>query len=331
MWGFLKSAFTDNLALKVLSLGLAVVIFLIVRADKAAVATGYVEVEYQYDESKSVLVSKPPKQLRISVRGPWSKVNRFDDRSLPPLKIKVEAGKKQVIAFQPDMIDLPRGIRVVAISPPSAEVHVERLVERKVPLRPRLVGLPAQGYVLKGGPLLTPDAVLLIGPEDALDRLAAAGLEIALVDVTNAEQAVEVTREVTTPLPEHARALTSLQVRVQQDIVALRGEKALAEVPVVPQGWKDPNLIPTLDIPVVGVWLEGPLPLLHKLEAKDLSLAVDLSKEAGKAGAGAARISLAVGPKDVKGLPKGITATKVMPPRILLTFARKEQVVAPPP
>lgn len=331
MWGFLKAAFTENLVLKVLSLGLAVVIFLIVRADKAAVATGYVEVEYEFDASKHVLVSKPPRQLRISVRGPWSKVNRFDDQALPALKIKVEPGKKQVIAFQPDMISLPRGLRVVAISPPSAEVHVERLVERRVPLRPRLVGEPAQGYALRGKPSLTPETVLLSGPEEALDKLVASGLEIALVDVTNAEQPVEVTREVTTPLPEHGRALTALQVRVKQDIVALRGEKALAEVPVVPQGWKDPNLIPTLDIPVVGVWLEGPLPLLNKLEAKDLSLVVELSKEAGKPGSAAARVVVAVGPKDVKGLPKGVVATKVMPPRILLTFTRKDQVLAPPP
>ena len=52
MWTFLRSALTEHLGLKLLSLVLAIVLFLVVRADKDAVAAGYVEVEYQYDATK---------------------------------------------------------------------------------------------------------------------------------------------------------------------------------------------------------------------------------------------------------------------------------------
>lgn len=330
MWSFLKGVLVDNLALKALSLGLAVVLFLIVRADKAAVASGYVVVEYQFDESTSVMVTKPPLQLRISVRGPWSKVNRFDDRTIQPLRIKAEVGKRQVLAFQPDMIELPRGLRVVAISPPSAEIQVERLLERKVPVTVRLVGDPAQGYALQGQPRLNPDTVLLRGPESALERLAASGLLLPVLDVTNAEKAVEVSREVITALPEHTRALTSMQVRVHQQVVAQSGERAFAEVAVVPTGFKEHSQVPVLDLPAVGVWLDGPMPVLHGIDPKSLTLVVDFSQETARLSGLPMRIKKALEPANVRGVPAGVTATRVVPPHIMVSFTRKEPTPALP-
>lgn len=326
----LKRAFTDHLGLKALSLGLAMVLFLIVRADKAARASGYVVVEYVYDTQHFVMTSKPPRQLRISVQGPWSKVNRFDDSKVAPLRLKVEGGKKQSISFQPEMIRVPRGVRVVAISPPTADVRVERLVERKVPVVPRIVGDPAPGYALKGRPQASPATVLLRGPKGAVERLHHSGLALTPLDATNATSAVSRESEVVTTLPEFTRALTSIRITVRQEVVALVGEKALSEVPVDHRGFHRAGIQVVQDIPSVGVWLRGPLPVLNRLDPKKLTLIVDLSSESKRGAALPSHVAKDVGPKDVRGLPPGVIAEKVVPPRITVRFVRGESPAPSP-
>lgn len=332
MRNFLRQAFTEHVGLKLLSLGLALVVYLIVRADKDAVASGYVVVDYKYDATKWVLISKPPRQLRISVRGPWSKVNRFDDRSIPPVKVKVEAIKKELLSFTPDMIRVPPGLQVVAISPPTAEIRVERLVERKVPLTPRVVGEVAQGYALRGRAVTAPATVLLRGPKSVLDRLAKTGLSLSPVDVTNAEGSIVRKVDVVSSLPDYVKALTSLKVMVRQEVVALEGKRTLPDVPVVTFGIKWPNFTPVLEFASVTVQLKGPRPVLAGIDPKQMvSLVLDLSAESKGSALPPASLTKSVGPADVKGLPPGVLVEFVRPQRVIVKFVKKQVVIAPPP
>ncbi len=324
MRGFLRRAFTEHILLKLLSLGLAMVLFLIVRAEKDAVATGYVMVEYKYDATRWVLTSSPPRQLRISVRGTWSKVNRFDDRDLKPIKINVEATKKELVAFTPDMIRLPHGLRVVAISPPTAEIKVDRLVERKVPLTPRVVGEVAKGYSLQGRAVTAPATVLLRGPKGVLDRLTRSGLSLSPVDVTNAEGTVVRKVDVVSSLPEHVKALTSLKVIVRQDVVALSGRRTLPDVAVELYGVKWSGYTPLLEFPSVTVALKGPRPVLDRIDPKLLRLVLDFTKESKRMPLPPASMTKEAKASDVKGLPTGAVVQFVRPKKIPVKFVRKE-------
>jgi len=96
-------------------------------------------------------------------------------------------------------------------------------------------------------------------------------------------------------------------------------------------GFKEPNHTPQLDTPEVGVWLKGPLPVLNKLDAKKLSLMLDLSKVVRRGVGVPATVVREVGPGDVKGLPSGVTANKVVPPRLTVRLLKRDQVVAPSP
>ena len=219
---------------------------------------------------------------------------------------------------------------MVAISPPSAEIQVELLVERKVPLTIRLVGEPAKGYALQGDPQLNPATVLLRGPEGALEGLVLSGIALPVLDVTNVENDLETTREITAPLPEHTRALTSTQIRVQQKVLAQMGERALSDVALVPTGFKEAAMVPVLDLPAVGVWLEGPMPVLVRIDPKSLSLVLDFSQDSAKLSTLPTRVKKTLEPGDVKGLPPGVVVTKVVPPHISVSFTRKEQAPISP-
>ncbi len=326
---FFRQAFTEHIGLKALSLGLAMVLFLVARSEKDAVATGYVNVEYKYDATKFVMTSKPPRQLRISVRGSWSKVNRFDDRSLKPIKINVQAAKKEVIAFTPDMIRLPKGLRVVAISPPTAEIKVDRLVERKVPLTPRVVGEVAKGYSLQGRAVTAPATVLLRGPKAVLSKLGKSGLSLSPVDVTNAEGSIVRKVDVVSSLPEHVTALTSLKVMVRQEVVALAGRRTLPDVAVEIYGMRWTAYTPLLEFPSVTVALKGPRPVLDRIDPKLLRLVLDFTKDGKKMLVPPASLTKDAKATDVKGLPVGVVVRFVRPKRVPVKFVKKD--TTPPP
>lgn len=331
MKDFFRQAFTEHIGLKLLSLGLAMVLFLIVRAEKDAVATGYVMVEYKYDATKWVMTSKPPRQLRISVRGRWSDVNRFDERELKAIKINVEASKKEVISFTPDMIRVPKGLRVVAISPPTAEIRVDRLVERKVPLTPRVVGEAAKGYSLQGRAVTAPATVLLRGPKAVLDKLAKSGLSLSPVDVTNAEGSIVRKVDVVSSLPDNVTALTSLKVMVRQEVVALSGKRTLPDVAVEIYGMKWTAYTPLLEFPSVTVALKGPRPVLNRIDPKLLRLVLDFSKEGKKMLLPPASLTKDAKASDVKGLPVGVVVQFVRPKKVPVKFVKKEPVHSPTP
>ena len=75
--------FADELPIKILSMVLAVTLFVLVRNDKDATSGAYVKVIYTLPEDR-VLVSDPVPEIKVSVRGPWTKLQHLD-RSLEAL------------------------------------------------------------------------------------------------------------------------------------------------------------------------------------------------------------------------------------------------------
>ena len=114
----LRTIFLENLGLKIVSLILAITVFVLVRGEKDAQTGGFVKVIYSYPSDR-VLVTDAPDRVRISVRGPWSRINRFNERDIDPIRIDLGAASSGEFKFQDDMIKLPPGLRVASFNPTS--------------------------------------------------------------------------------------------------------------------------------------------------------------------------------------------------------------------
>src|SRR3954468_23795486 len=119
----LVRAFTEELPIKLLSMVLAVTLFVLVRNDKDATSGAYVKVIYTLPEDR-VLVSDPVPEVKVSVRGPWTKLQHLD-RSIEPIridltKVHASAGPSDV-RIDEDLVRMPLGVRVASITP--SEVH----------------------------------------------------------------------------------------------------------------------------------------------------------------------------------------------------------------
>src|SRR5262249_48299383 len=118
----LLRALTDELPLKIVSLVIAVTLFVIVRSDKDAATASYVKVIYTLPQDK-VRVSGPPGEVRVGVRGPWTRLQRFDERGVEPIRVDLKDAVDGTLRFDEGMVKLPVGLRVASITP--SEVKLE--------------------------------------------------------------------------------------------------------------------------------------------------------------------------------------------------------------
>jgi YbbR domain-containing protein len=146
---WLRGAFMDNAALKFVSLVLALTIFILVNRGQDLDIGVNVPVRYHMPADK-VLVSERVDQVRVSIRGSWRRTKHFDDREIAPIDIDLTDRGDGLLVFSPDMIHLPHGLKLLAITPQSVPLRFERVASRSVPVAARTVGQPAPGFHLVG-------------------------------------------------------------------------------------------------------------------------------------------------------------------------------------
>ena len=167
--------------------------------------------------AEMVITSEVPRALMLRVRGPLSRL-----RGLEPAQTGVVidlrgAGEgEHEFTVETRNVAVPEGIAVLVVSPAQVPLRLERLVQRRIPVRPRVAGEPAPGLAV-GRVDASPALVLVSGPRLQLEALRSVTTDAVSVD--GAEGAVEAVVTVRSPLPL-ARILEPLAVHVTVDVVA---------------------------------------------------------------------------------------------------------------
>jgi YbbR domain-containing protein len=309
MNGLLRRLFIHDGLLKAVSLVTAVGLFFFVRGDKDATTGAYVKVIYVLPKDR-VLVSEPTSELRISVRGPWTRVTRFDEHDLEPLRVDLSNLSSGDLRFTEDMVKLPVGLRLASFTPTSVKLRFERRVARMVPVQPLLEGEPASGYHVVRS-VAHPREVRITGAKtvvEGIQRVATRPLRIA---DAHAPVHGEVHLEA---LPPHAEFDDVEEVSVDVEVVAALAERTLRAVPVHVTGLS--RLDGRLEPDVADVVLRGPSEALAAVPPGAPSLLVDAQAEDGRpAGASRKRIG-------VVGLPPNVAA-EVRPEAVTLVTRRR--------
>lgn len=144
---WLRGAVLDNIGLKVLSLILAVTVFLLVNDDKDREITVRVGVLYVLPEDR-VLVSERIDEVRVTLRGPYRRLRNFDERELTRISLDLRNAPTGEIAFTHDMIQAPSGLTIAAISPRSMRLTFDKRTEKLVEVAPVVAGRPQHGYIV---------------------------------------------------------------------------------------------------------------------------------------------------------------------------------------
>lgn len=291
MRGLLRKIFIEDAALKVFALALSIILFL-VRSDWDASTPAYVRVQY-LPSSDRMVVSDLVNEVKLVVRGPWSRINRFSESEVDPIVVDLSKREEGELRFTEEMVRLPSGLRVGSFTPSSVYVNFEAVVERTLEVQPIIEGEPAEGYRL-GKTTASPRTVRVSGAKAVVEGVRNAPTRP--IRVTGLRSPVTLQIKLAPP-PKYVRFLDPQEVEVRVDVERKLVERTHTDVPVSITGsthLQDIELLP----PKVTVVLRGPEEVLEQFKGTP-ELVVDASTEDRKLGTFKKRIQVVSLPPDV--------------------------------
>jgi YbbR domain-containing protein len=144
----LRRIFLEDWSLKLLSLAISVILWLLVTGQNQPV-TAHVNVQLNFIRPQALEISNdPPRTVDVMLTGSR---NKLDDLTSLDLVATVDisdqrAGERVLRLADKAQITLPQGIKVDGFQPSAIPIRLEEIVDRQVKVEPKLEGKPDDGY-----------------------------------------------------------------------------------------------------------------------------------------------------------------------------------------
>jgi len=157
--------------LKVLSVGLAVLLWMVVAGEEIVERGLRVPLELMQVPDGIELLGDVPTTVDVRVRGVSGTLSRVGQGDVVAvLDLRTAKSGRRLFPIGPDQVRVPYGVEVVQVSPSAVAMAFEASAARQVPVVPSVDGRPAPGYVV--GPMTAePQAVEVVGPESLVKRV----------------------------------------------------------------------------------------------------------------------------------------------------------------
>ncbi|MCA9673810.1 MAG: hypothetical protein H6708_24920 [Kofleriaceae bacterium] len=308
--GWLKGALTDNLGLKFLSLVLALTVFLLVNTDEDREIRARVHVAYSLPADK-VLVSERVDEVKVTIRGPWRRIKRFDEREIDRISIDLTRAQGGEIAITPDMIDLPRGLEIVSIEPKVIRVAFEDLAVARVEVHPEWGGRPLHGYqVAENLVKVEPATVVVRGAAGTIRALQSVRTQEVRVDGRSSHFDTSVPVVPPDGVEVDGDPMIKVSVAIQEELVTRKTPPAPVRVEL-PPGVDASKVTWVAEPGEVQVELTGGLLAVERMVEPGIRPVVTLTPDMIARGQ---KVEL---PVRLEGAPQGVGVT-VSPPTVVV-------------
>jgi len=232
-----RKLFVEDWSLKLLSLAITLVIWVVVTGQNQPVTT-HVNVQLNFIRPQSLEISNdPPKTIDVMLTGSRSKLDNLSSLDLvATVDISDQRQGERILRLADKaQIVLPHGVKVDGFQPSAIPIRLEPIMEKLIEIEPKLEGKPADGYEVYA---VRPSkgAVVVRGVASHVGSLQKAATEtIWLVGHKESFTASNVAIDVADPKID----LLEPVVNVDIEIGERRLEKTFSGVPVsAPQGVK---------------------------------------------------------------------------------------------
>lgn len=218
-----------HIGLKVVSIALAALLWLLVSGEQIVERALRIPLEFTNLPAQLEIVDDPPNVVDVRIRGSSGALARIATGELVAV-LDLESARPGQRLFHLAGVDVrtPFGVDVVQVTPSSVSLRFELSVTKVVPVVPTVEGDPAPGFVV-GTVTADPATVEVVGPAGALETLTEAITEPVLVDGA----AGPVTERVTVGSPEPlVRLRNAVTARVTVNVAAAPVEWAVDGVRV---------------------------------------------------------------------------------------------------
>jgi YbbR domain-containing protein len=177
-----------HVGLKLLSVGLAVLLWMVVSGEATVERGLRVPLELQQMPEGLELQGELPALVDVRVRGGSDTLSRMAAGDLVAvIDVHTVRAGQRLFQLTPELVRAPFGVQVLQVSPPSVAMVFERTATKQVPVVPSVEGTPAAGFVV-GSVTSDPQTVEVTGPESAIESATEATTEP--VSVSGAREAV---------------------------------------------------------------------------------------------------------------------------------------------
>jgi YbbR domain-containing protein len=182
---FLRKYVFHNFALKLLSLAVAVLLWMAVTRDPVAEVALNVPIEFHNAPDYLEISSETIPQVQVRVRGPVRSVRDISASEVHAVidMANVQPGER-TYDLSPAHIRVPDGVQVVQAVPSQIRISFDRRESRQVEVMPRVIGTFASGYRIEQVTAL-PQSVTIVGPATHVQ-----GVETAITDPVDASGVV---------------------------------------------------------------------------------------------------------------------------------------------
>ena len=182
-------ALTSNLGTKLISVAIAVVLWMIVLGSRNVEATKEVPLEI-ITPADVIPSNEIPDRISFRLSGPKAFLRTVLDRKEEPIRVNLTGAKPGLITYRffSDNIRVPIGIKVLSINPTAVLVKLEAIKRRDIPVKVEIRGVVPDGYRLVRTEV-KPQAVRLKGAESRMDSVNE--VMTVPVDVSGLHQTIE--------------------------------------------------------------------------------------------------------------------------------------------
>ncbi len=165
-----KTFITTNTWLKLISLALAIVLWLFVVSKGRSVIVMDIPVGLMNLPSNLEIIEKP-KTISVSIEGQerlLKKLRKEDITAVINLS-QVKEGEN-LLSLSMDDIGVPKLLTVKKISPQTIQLQVDERIEKSIHVRPIVVGSPASGFSVREVKV-EPKTIRITGPKSVVSRI----------------------------------------------------------------------------------------------------------------------------------------------------------------
>jgi YbbR domain-containing protein len=298
---------TSNLGLKAVSLALAGLLWFAIAGEKTSEMGISVPVELQNVPKDLELTGDTVNNVEVRLRASPGIIQRLGPGEVSArLDLKGASEGERIIHLTNDAIRVPFGIQVVQISPSMITLNFERTAQKLVPVRPRMVGRPAQGFEV-AEIVSEPAEVRIAGPKSRVQEVESAFTEPVSLEGAQASVTDVVSLGIEDPM---LRILDRSRVQVTAKVRAAQERRTLQDLPIRVRGGALTPRPATVDVVV-----SGPVSVMARLKPGDVRPWVD---GAAAEASGRAPVAVELAP----GLT-GISVDDTKPAEVTLRPARR--------
>lgn len=167
----LKNWFLKNIDIKLLSLFLAIILWLYIAGGENPMVENFIDVSItQTNLSEDLVIKEFPTNVSVGIRGPKNIINNISSHQINGIVNFSEISKEGLYKLKVE-VTAPKRTQITRIIPSEIKVEVERILTKEIEVRYSLVGIPEKGYSLADEPQFNPYKVKIIGAQSILENI----------------------------------------------------------------------------------------------------------------------------------------------------------------